>query len=300
MRGMLGLEFQVELFEERFLIADIQMQSDFPSERRFSFEPGFHNGQSALLHKQPDNIYRIDLQLGWESDPEVEKLPERIIPRIEKVVGCKDFKLDWTSIYTFQWRRLRKFVRDRVPFASDSAHIVSPFGARGGKGGLQDVDALGWRLAAVMKGQAGAVTLEAYDGERCHGADENLLNSSRSTRFMSPCPGVERQFRDAVLALASHAGFARPMINSGNLSRPCTYPMPGAADDPQMPPAALPGCVAPDAPLGEGSLVDALCRDFVLLALNCGGKMGLIVDPNIPVSDGFYAALLATHRGLRP
>ncbi len=112
-RDMLGLEFEGELFEERFLIADIEMEADFPSERWFWFEPGFHSGQSALLHKQPDNIYRIDLQLGWETDPEVEKRPERILPRIEKVVGHRDFRLDWTSIYTFQCRRLRSFVQDR-------------------------------------------------------------------------------------------------------------------------------------------------------------------------------------------
>jgi hypothetical protein len=145
LRGMLGLEFEGELFEERFLIADIEMEADFPSERWFWFEPGFHNGQSALLHKQPDNIYRIDLQLGWDTDPEVEKLPERIIPRIEKVVGHKNFTLDWTSIYTFQCRRLRSFVHGPVLFVGDSAHVVSPFGARGGNGrGHSERDAAAW------------------------------------------------------------------------------------------------------------------------------------------------------------
>ncbi|MGI9507522.1 MAG: FAD-dependent monooxygenase, partial [Geminicoccaceae bacterium] len=55
-RDMMNLDFEGELFEERFLIADIEMEADFPSERRFWFEPTFHPGQSALLHKQPDNI----------------------------------------------------------------------------------------------------------------------------------------------------------------------------------------------------------------------------------------------------
>ena len=151
-RGMLGLDFDGELFEERFLIADIEMTGDFPSERRFWFEPVFHAGQSALLHKQPDNIYRIDLQLGWDADPEAERQPERVIPRIEKAVGDRDFRLDWVSVYTFQCRRLAKFVHGPVVFCGDSAHVVSPFGARGGNGGLQDVDALGWRLAAVVQG----------------------------------------------------------------------------------------------------------------------------------------------------
>ncbi len=89
-------------------------------------------------------------------------------------MGHRDFTLDWTSIYTFQCRRLRSFVHGPVLFVGDSAHIVSPFGARGGNGGLQDVDALGWRLAAVVKGAAPAASLAAYDRERCFGADENL------------------------------------------------------------------------------------------------------------------------------
>ncbi len=264
-RDMLGLDFEGELFEERFLIADIEMQGDFASERWFWFEPSFHSGQSALLHKQPDNIYRIDLQLGWDADPELEKRPERVIPRIEKVVGHSDFKLDWVSVYTFQCRRLQSFVHNRVLFVGDSAHIVSPFGARGGNGGLGDVDALGWRLAAILKGRAPLSALEAYDRERCHGADENLLNSSRSTRFMSPEDGIERLFRDAVLHLASRADFARPMVNSGRLSKPCVYPL--TAPDADLPAQSRPGAVAPDAPLGTGWLTEVLGRDFVLLSL---------------------------------
>jgi len=266
-REMMRLEFDGELFEERFLIADIEMQADFASERWFWFEPNFHPGQSALLHKQPDNIYRIDLQLGWDTDPEVEKRPENVIPRIEKVVGHSDFKLDWVSVYTFQCRRLRSFVHNRILFVGDSAHIVSPFGARGGNGGLGDVDALGWRLAAVVNGGARPESLQGYDRERCYGADENLLNSSRSTRFMSPEPGVERLFRDAVLHLAAHADFARPMVNSGRLSRPCVYPL--QAPDAPLPTGARPGSVAPDAPLATGWMSEALGRDFVVLALGC-------------------------------
>jgi 3-(3-hydroxy-phenyl)propionate hydroxylase len=248
-RQMMGLDFEGVLFEEKFLIADIHMHRDFPSERWFWFEPEFHEGQSALLHKQPDNIYRIDLQLGWDADTEEEKKPERIIPRIEKVVGQSAFELDWTSIYTFQCRRLSQFVHDRVIFVGDSAHIVSPFGARGGNGGLQDVDALGWRLAAVVEGRAPVALLDRYDIERQHGADENIANSSRATKFMSPDAGAERLFRDATLALASKADFARPMVNSGRLSVPCVYPLAGAPDAEGLPFVSRPGAVAPDAPL---------------------------------------------------
>ncbi|MEM9794940.1 MAG: FAD-dependent oxidoreductase [Pseudomonadota bacterium] len=268
-RKMLDLDFDGEVFQERFLIADIEMTADFPSERHFWFEPPFHPGQSALLHRQPDNIYRIDLQLGWDADPEREKQPETVIPRIEKVVGHGDFRLDWVSVYTFQCRRLEHFVHDRVIFVGDSAHVVSPFGARGGNGGLQDVDNLGWKLAHVLAtGETGL--LESYDRERGFGADENIANSTRATRFMTPDPGAERLFRDQVLALSERANFARSMVNSGRLSQPCTYPVPGP-DAGGLPPLTRPGAVAQDAPLSEGWLMERLGRGWVLLAIGTTG-----------------------------
>ncbi len=221
-RGMLGLDFEGRVFEERFLIADVEMQADFPSERWFWFEPPFHAGQSALLHKQPDNIYRIDLQLGWDADPDEEKKPENVIPRIERVIGHRDFTLDWVSVYTFQCRRLQRFVHDRVIFAGDSAHIVSPFGARGGNGGIQDVDNLIWKLAMVVKGEAPESLIASYDEERIFGADENIRHSSRATAFMTPKTEMEKIFRDSVLELAGGQDFARKLVNSGRLSRPCS------------------------------------------------------------------------------
>ena len=302
-RAMMGLDFDGELFEERFLIADIEMAGDFPSERRFWFEPNFHPGQSALLHKQPDNIYRIDLQLGWAADPDVERQPERVIPRIEKAIGHGDFRLDWVSVYTFQCRRLARFVQGRVIFAGDSAHIVSPFGARGGNGGLQDVDALAWRLAAVVQGRDPAI-LNGYDRERQHGADENLLNSSRTTRFMSPAPGAERLFRDAVLHLAARAAFARPLVNSGRLSRPCTYPLTGP-DDPGLPAESRPGSVAPDAPLANGWLIDQIGGEPVLMAIGqqapqVPGLKTLTLDPMPEMQTRYLGAKAAVLYLIRP
>lgn len=288
-RTMLGLDFAGELFEEHFLIADIEMKADFPPERWFWFEPTFHPGQSALLHKQPDNIYRIDLQLGWDTDPEVEKRPENIIPRIRKVVGDREFRLDWSSIYTFQCRRLERFVHGRVIFAGDSAHVVSPFGARGGNGGLQDVDALGWRLAAVIRGEAAASSLAAYDRERVHGADENILNSSRTTRFMTPADGIERLFRDQVLKLAGQMPFARALVNSGRLSVPCVYPSSGHDED-LMPAISRPGAVAPDAPQGEGWLLDRLGGEPVLLCLNAAPPQDVCVRVLVAEVNEFVRA----------
>ena len=151
-REMMGLGFEGRVFEDNFLIADVQMEANFPTERWFWFEPHFKSGDSALLHKQPDNVWRIDFQLGWNIDRAKEIEPQRVRARIDAMLGPEvDYTLVWTSIYTFQCRRMEKFRHGRVLFAGDAAHQVSPFGARGANSGIQDVDNLCWKLKLVLR-----------------------------------------------------------------------------------------------------------------------------------------------------
>ncbi|MGE0765198.1 MAG: FAD-dependent oxidoreductase [Hyphomicrobiaceae bacterium] len=290
-RSLLGLDLVGHTFEERFLITDIEMKADFPSERWFWFEPPFHDGQSALLHKQPDDIYRIDLQLGPDADPEVERRPENVKPRIEAIVGDRPFEIDWISVYNFQCRRLERFVHDRIVFAGDSAHIVSPFGARGGNGGIQDADNLAWKLAAVVRGDAPESLIATYDEERIRAADDNLLNSARATSFMTPKSDIERMFREEVLAMAATEPFARRLVNSGRLSEP--YSLSGLSlqsdDDPTFASGVAPGGPCPDAPVRDADgtstwLLDHLGGDFVLMTFGktrpaLEGVRGLAVLP---------------------
>jgi 2-polyprenyl-6-methoxyphenol hydroxylase-like FAD-dependent oxidoreductase len=226
LRAMLHLDFEGELFEERFLIADIEMEADFPPERRFWFEPPFHEGQSALLHKQPGNLWRIDLQLGWQADPEVERRPETIIPRIRRVVGDRPFRLDWTSIYTFQCRRLARFVHGPVIFLGDSAHVVSPFGARGGNGGIQDADNLAWKLAAILDGSA-------------------ARGFSPPTTPSAPRPPT----RTSPIPPAPPASCRRPPASSASsATRPCASPPPPPSPAPGSTPAGSPPPAATRSP----------------------------------------------------
>ena len=220
-RHAMGLPFVGQVFRDRFLIADVVMQAPFPAERWFWFDPPFHRGGSVLLHRQADNVWRIDFQLGWDADPEAEKDPARVTARVAAMLGPDvPFTLEWVSVYTFRCRRLERFRHGRTFFLGDSAHQVSPFGARGGNGGVQDADNLAWKLDAVLRGTAPESLLDSYDAERVPAADENILNSTRSTDFITPKNPAAQAFRDAALELAEHHAFARPLVNSGRLSRP--------------------------------------------------------------------------------
>ena len=260
-RRAMALPFVGRIFRDRFLIADVVMQAEFPTERWFWFDPPFHRNQSALLHKQPDRVWRIDLQLGWDADPEVEMLPERVIPRLQAMLGKEArFELEWVSVYTFRCRRLERFVHGRVVFVGDSAHQVSPFGARGGNGGVQDADNLAWKLEAVLAGKAPAALVATYDDERIPAADENILHSTRATDFITPKTSAARAYRDAVLTLAAEHAFARPMVNSGRLSRPYAMrqsPL-NAPDCDTWPGCLPPGSPAVDAPVEGGWLLGRL------------------------------------------
>ncbi len=270
-RRMMGLDFVGRVFEDNFLIADVVMKADFPTERWFWFDPPFNRGQSALLHRQPDNVWRIDLQLGWDIDRQAEKQPDRVIPRLKAMLGEDvEFELEWVSIYTFQCRRMAKFRHGRVIFAGDAAHQVSPFGARGANSGIQDTDNLGWKLALVLEGGASERLLDSYDWERVYGADENIMNSTRATEFITPKSEISRVFRNAVLDLAARHDFARPLVNSGRLSIPCIYddgPL-NTDDDADLPMRARSGAPLPDAPLGDNWLLGALGSGFTLLAID--------------------------------
>lgn len=271
-RGMLDLKFEGEVFKDSFLIADVRMTADFPTERWFWFDPPSGAGASQLLHRQPDDIWRIDFQIGWDADRAEELKPDNVRRRVAAMLGeGVGFEVVWSSIYTFQCRRMRRFREGRVVFAGDAAHQVSPFGARGANSGLQDAENLAWKLDLILRGGPPEPLLASYEAERIQAADENILNSTRSTDFIAPKSPVSRAFRDAVLRLSANHAFARPLVNSGRLSLPCIHdgsPLNGPDALPGGPARSRPGAPAPDAPLGGGFLLDHLGGGFRLLAID--------------------------------
>jgi 3-(3-hydroxy-phenyl)propionate hydroxylase len=282
-RHQMGLDIEGKVFQDRFLIADIVLDGEpFPldrTERRFWFAPKFHAGESALMHRQADNVWRIDFQLGWDADPEAEKAPERVKPRVRAALDQQgyahiSFELEWVSVYTFQCRRMQRFRHGRVLFVGDSAHQVSPFGARGANSGVQDTDNLIWKLALVIDGSAPASLLDSYSSERIAAADENILNSPRSTDFMTPKSRGARVLRDAVLSLADEVPGVRALVNSGRLSVPTWL-----VDSPLNTPDAEPfdGFMWPGAPLDDAPLRGPHGRVWLLQALDEACNAGFVL-----------------------
>src|ERR1700720_4704730 len=262
LRQMVGAEFAGQVFEDQFLIADVKMSAEFPTERWFWFDPPFHAGRSALLHKQPDDIWRIDLQLDPDADAVAEKRPENVRPRIARMLGHNRFEFEWISLYKFQCRRMDKFIHGRVIFAGDAAHQVSPFGARGANSGLEDAENLAWKLDRVLRRISPEGLLESYHSERGAAADENIRESTRSTDFMAPNSPYEARLRKAVLSLAKETEFGKRMVNGGRLSVPSVYETSlSTSDGEAWRGGPRPGASMVDAPIGASDSEAAYLTD---------------------------------------
>ena len=209
---------------DRWCISDVRFRARAPAQRWTWIEAPFNDNRAVWQHLMADDVWRLDYQMPADADPEAIAHPDVVRQRLARQFGPGvQFDLVWVGPYAYRSRCLDTFRAGRVMFAGDAAHVMSPFGARGGNSGVQDADNLVWKLALVLLGQAPIALLDSYDAERRYAAQENIRITDRTTRFLSPPSAAEHVMRDAVIALARHYPFARAFVNTGRLSAPTRY-----------------------------------------------------------------------------
>ncbi|OAJ65397.1 FAD-dependent oxidoreductase [Paraburkholderia ginsengiterrae] len=216
-REALGLKLAGTTYEGRYVIVDIELDSTRATERLAYFDPPSNPGSTVLVHKQPDNVWRIDYQLRDDEDPEAAVKPENVMPRVQSLLDSMNETGDWSPIWITVYKAnaltLERYRHGSVLFAGDAAHLVPIFGVRGANSGIDDADNLGWKLACVVNGVASAELLDSYSDERVYAARENLSYGMKSTEFMAPPSFAFDLMRTAVLSLAERHAAVRPLIN---------------------------------------------------------------------------------------
>jgi 3-(3-hydroxy-phenyl)propionate hydroxylase len=278
-RSMLGLRLQGDNYEGRYVIADIHMDHDFPTERRAFFEPAGNPGGTVLIHKQPDDIWRVDYQLR-EGENEADVLKEeniraRVGAILADVGHTKPWELEWWSVYSANTLCLDDYRHGRVFFIGDAAHIVPIFGVRGLNNGLADAENIGWKLALVLHGEADARLLDSYSPERRGATLDVFANATKSTRFMTPPTRGWRLAREAALSLSLRHEFPRGLANPRQM-QPYTYsesPLtPYAGRDAEFSGGPPCGSVAPNAGLADGSYLLDRAGNGMTAILFCDGQ----------------------------
>lgn len=286
-RRMLGVSFEGQTFDDRFLICDIRAElSGWETERRFYFDPEWNPGRQVLIHPCPDSTFRIDWQVPAGFDLDAEAADGRLDARIRQIIGARPYEIVWKSVYRFHARCVDRMRVDRVLIAGDCAHLVAPFGARGLNSGVADAENAAWKLAFVLHGWAPDSLLDTYDSERRAAAHENLEVTSNTMRFLVPQDDSEWAARRSLLEEAVDNPAAQARVDSGRFAEPFWYvdsplttpaadrPFTGRPPRGEMPIVA-PGVLLPDSPVTVADRPDVvrvrqLVRDG-LLALTSDG-----------------------------
>jgi len=268
-RGGFGLDPHTSSIADRWCITDVRFKERFPTERWTWVEAPFNENRAVWQHLMGDEVWRLDYQMAPDCDPEHVSRREVAEARLRAHLGDTEFELVWVGPYAYRDHLLDEFSHGRVFFLGDAAHVVSPFGARGGNSGVHDADNLGWKLALVARRHAPERLLDTYHAERHAAAKENLRVTSRTNRFLAPQSAAERTLRSAALALAREYPFARPLVNTGRMSIANPYP-----DSPAVTAA---GWSVPNVPI---TLPDGSRADLVTLARSVGTAfLGILYAP---------------------
>jgi 3-(3-hydroxy-phenyl)propionate hydroxylase len=218
-RAWVGASVTARKGDDRWCIADVRFSRHPPVERHTWIEAPFNDNRAVWQHLMGDNVWRIDYQMAADSDPEQVSREDAVRERLARQFGSDcELEIVWVGPYAYRSECVDQLQHGHLYFMGDAAKVVSPFGARGGNTGIADAENLAWKLAAVMKGLAGPALLDSYHEERHEAARQNVLVTSRTTRFLRPSGATEKLFRDAALSLARQYVFARQFVNTGRMA----------------------------------------------------------------------------------
>jgi 3-(3-hydroxy-phenyl)propionate hydroxylase len=269
LRQMRGLRLEGENYEGCYVIVDIQMSHDYPTIRRALFAPNSRPNGTVLIHKQPDDIWRIDYQLGADEDETDAIREEAIRENVSKVLSDIGYdgrwELEWWSVYSANTLALADYRDGHLFFIGDSAHIVPIFGVRGLNNGIADAENIGWKLAWVLSGRAGNGLLDSYTPERRGATLDVFTQSSKSARFMTPPTRGFTIMRDAALSLALSEPWAGDLANPRQMT-PYNYTTAPWTIRDVSTDSFAPGFLLPDMQMGGPFVANQLGNGFALLS----------------------------------
>ena len=121
---------------------------------------------------RPD-LYRLDVPYDPEEETLADYPEERCLSLIRAAVGIPDLPAQIKTVLTYEACELvaDRFQQGRIFLVGDAARTQPPTGGLGGATGMAEAYNLTWKLAAVLRGEAGEALLATYDAERRPQAD---------------------------------------------------------------------------------------------------------------------------------
>ncbi|WP_367318922.1 FAD-dependent monooxygenase [Streptomyces sp. HUAS ZL42] len=249
-RKGLGLSFEGAAFAEEYMLGDVEADWDVPHgygvRSSHRAEDGSTDDVLVCIPLPGRGRYRMSMLVPPElstratgrgaeqGDGVAHGLEGGRAPQLSHLQAVVDrlaprpavlSRLRWSSVFRISHRIVDRYADGRVFVAGDAAHIHPPTGAQGMNTGIQDACNLAWKLALVVRGEAGPALLASYDAERRPVGEEVVGRTVRhATRGMEADPDDPRtlMLREAQLLVGYRGG---PL--SGTPYGPPDAPQPG-------------------------------------------------------------------------
>lgn len=151
-----------------------------------------------------------------ESEEEICR-PQSVRWLLGRYVDPDSIRLLRKTVYTFHARNAARYQSGRVFLAGDAAHLMPPFAGQGVSSGMRDVNNLGWKLAAVARGQATPRLLETYEQERHEPARRMIRLATRLGRIAMTTKPATALARDMFFFAVSRSEAARRYLREARL-----------------------------------------------------------------------------------
>jgi 2-polyprenyl-6-methoxyphenol hydroxylase-like FAD-dependent oxidoreductase len=255
-RKQLGLDFDGEPYEQRYLLADCRVQWPF-DHTHFRI---FMNRRRIGLFLPLDGATRSRVMTtdltGSTAPLTLPELQAALREAMNVPVTLSDPV--WTTRYQAHLRHVDRYRVGRGFLVGDAAHIHSPAGGQGMNTGLQDAANLAWKLAAVLRTGADDALLDSYHEERHPVGVELLRFTDRLYKVAADLHGWRARLRDLIgpfligrmsAAPLPHRKAFRRLSQTGMAYQPGAFTVDELLRSDQGP---LAGHRAPDATLSPG------------------------------------------------
>ncbi|MEV0001604.1 FAD-dependent oxidoreductase [Micromonospora sp. NPDC050980] len=183
-RKQLGLPL-IGAANETWLIADALVDTDLPRNSIYWIRSG--SGTLMMAPLPGERRWRMLDTVEVDHDGDAAVIAERFSRKLSAGTGTPVSVRSpgWVSVFTAQQRMVPAMRGGRVFVAGDAAHVHSPASGQGMNTGIQEAYNLGWKLAQVVRGEAGPALLDTYGAERVPIGRELLGSTRRATALVA-------------------------------------------------------------------------------------------------------------------
>lgn len=199
-RRITGVSFDGTTSPTRWVVVDLANDPLGHPNSEVGADPDRPYASISIAH----GIRRFEFMIHADETDEQAEDPEFVARLLAPFVPHPD-KVDVIRrrVYTHHSRIAGNFRKGRFLLAGDAAHLMPVWQGQGYNSGIRDAANLGWKLAAVVNGQADDALLDSYDTERRKHARAMIDLSTLVGRVISPTNRKVAVVRDKLIRGAS-------------------------------------------------------------------------------------------------